>query len=93
MVLPVPLLWCAEQSRDCPYWFPRCVLRGVWLPAGGLVKQFVFCATAILAFFCLPALVEWGAHHLVWVGMVAFFLVCVLFAVLGPVADHYGGRH
>lgn len=54
------------------------------------MKNFALCATVIAGLFCLPALVEWGSHHLPVIGCVAFLLVCILFAVLGPVADAWG---
>ena len=56
------------------------------------MKQFALAFTVIAGLFCLPALVEWGAGHLPVIGCVAFILVCILFAVLGPVADYLGGE-
>lgn len=56
------------------------------------MKHFTVVATVIAGLFCLPALVEWGSHHLPVIGCVAFLLVCILFAVLGSVADYLGGE-
>ena len=56
------------------------------------MKNFLICATVIAGFFCLPALVEWGSHHLPVIGAAAFLLFCVFMAVGGQVADYLGGE-
>ena len=51
------------------------------------MRAFVGVCAALLTFMCAGPIIEWGAHNLAWIGAVTFFLVCVLFAVLGPVGE------
>ena len=57
------------------------------------MKQFCIAATVIAGLFCLPALVEWGAHNMVWLGTCALLLFAVLMAVGGQFADAWSERH
>lgn len=58
----------------------------------GRMKPLLAISAFLVALMCAGPVIEWGTHHAAVIGAVAFALVCILFAVIGPVADYLGDR-